>query len=98
MKDTIEMAFIDGRESITTDDLLQAVKDTKSISNTLKDKIKEIKSTIEKIDIKPASKDEKAENGSSNDSPKASSGGSSTVDNNESISSLIEKIRLFHSI
>lgn len=98
VKDTIEMAFIDGRESITTDDLLQAVKDTKSISNTLKDKIKEIKSTIEKIDIKPASKDEKAENGSSNDSPKASSGGSSTVDNNESISSLIEKIRLFHSI
>ena len=55
VKDTIETAFIDGRESITTDDLLQAVKNTKSISSTLKDKIKEIKSTIDKIDIKPAS-------------------------------------------
>ena len=58
VKDTIEMAFIDGKESITTDDLLKSVKDTKSISSTLKDKIKEIKSTIDKIDIKPASKED----------------------------------------
>lgn len=47
MKDTIEMAFIDGKEMITTEDLLQSVKDTKSISSTLKEKIKEIKSTSE---------------------------------------------------
>lgn len=58
VKDTIELAFIEGREKITTDDLIQSVKDTKSISKTLKDKIKEIKSTIEKIDIKPASRSE----------------------------------------
>ena len=56
VKDTIEMAFIDGKDFITTNDLLKSVKDTKSISSTLKDKIKEIKSTIDKIDIKPASK------------------------------------------
>lgn len=56
VKDTIEIAFIDGRNSITTDDLIKSVKDTKSISSTLKDKIAEIKSTINKIDIKPASK------------------------------------------
>lgn len=56
VKDTIEMAFIDEKGSITTEDLLRSVKDTKSISSTLKDKIKEIKSTIERIDIKPASK------------------------------------------
>lgn len=56
VKDTIEMAFIDGKESITIEDLLKSVKDTKSISSTLKDKIEEIKSTIDKIDIKPASK------------------------------------------
>ena len=37
-------------------DLEAVVKDTKSISSTLKEKIKEIKSTIDKIDIKPASK------------------------------------------
>ncbi|WP_312046472.1 AAA family ATPase [Anaerotignum sp.] len=58
VKDTIEMAFIDGKESISTEDLLKSVKDTKSISSTLKDKIKEIKSTIDKIDIKPASKED----------------------------------------
>lgn len=59
VKDTIEMAFIDGRDSITTEDLIKSVKDTKSISSTLKDKITEIKSTINKIDIKPASKEDK---------------------------------------
>lgn len=60
VKDTIEMAFIDGRTVIKTSDLLKAVKDTKSISSTLKDKISEIKSTISKIDIKPASKSDKS--------------------------------------
>ena len=59
VKDTIGMAFIDGRNSITTEDLIKSVKDTKSISSTLKDKITEIKSTINKIDIKPASKEDK---------------------------------------
>lgn len=59
VKDTIERAFIDGKIIITTEDLLKSVKDTKSISSTLKEKIKEIKSTIEKIDIKPASKEDK---------------------------------------
>lgn len=55
VKDAIEYAFINGNESITTEDLLQAIKDTKSISSTLKDKINHIKETINKIDIKPAS-------------------------------------------
>lgn len=59
VKDTIEMAFIDGKEIITTKDLIKTVRDTKSISSTLKDKISEIKATIEKIDIKPASKEDK---------------------------------------
>lgn len=58
VKDTIEMAFIEGRTTIQTEDLLNSVKDTKSISSTLKDKITEIKLTIDKIDIKPASKKE----------------------------------------
>lgn len=59
VKDTIEMAFIEGKESITTEDLLNSVKDTKSISNTLKDKISQIKETVSKIDIKPASAPDK---------------------------------------
>ena len=55
VKDTIEMAFIDGKTTISTEDLLRSVKDTKSISSTLKDKIIQIKDTVSKIDIKPAS-------------------------------------------
>lgn len=56
VKDTIELAFIDGRAVITTADLIKSIKDTKSISSTLKEKISQIKDTISKIDIKPASK------------------------------------------
>jgi SpoVK/Ycf46/Vps4 family AAA+-type ATPase len=56
VKDTIERAFIEGKEVITTEDLLETIKDTKSISSTLKEKVSEIKKEIEKMDIKPASK------------------------------------------
>ena len=56
VKDTIERAFIDGKQTINTEDLHKSVLDTKSISCTLKDKIREIKKTIEMIDIKQASK------------------------------------------
>ncbi len=59
VKDTIELAFIEEREIISTEDLIKSVKDTKSISDTLKDKIKNIKEIIEHIDIKCASKAEK---------------------------------------
>ncbi len=59
VKDTIETAFVEQKETITTKDLLDTIKDTKSISSTLKEKIKQIRATIEKIDIKPASKEEK---------------------------------------
>lgn len=55
VKDTIEMAFIEEKKTITTEDLIKSVKDTKSISSTLKDKIAQIKDTVSKIDIKPAS-------------------------------------------
>ena len=61
VKDTIEMAFIEGKDTITTEDLLKAVKDTKSISSTLREKIKEIKIAVDKIDIKLASKEETKE-------------------------------------
>ena len=61
VKDTIERAFIDGRTTITTADLIRSIKDTKSISCTLKDKIASIQKTVEKIDIKPASLDDKKE-------------------------------------
>ena len=59
VKDTIESAFIDGRKSITTEDMIKTIKETKSISSTLQSKIDEIKNTITAIDIKPASKEDK---------------------------------------
>lgn len=59
VKDTIENAFINGEQTITTADLQKSIKDTKSISSTLKEKILQIKDTISKIDIKPASKADK---------------------------------------
>ena len=55
VKDTIELAFIEGRTVINTNDLRNAIQETKSISSTLKEKIDQIKETISKIDIKPAS-------------------------------------------
>lgn len=55
VKDTIEMAFIEGRTDITTEDLIRSVKDTKSISSILKDKINQIRETVNKMDIKLAS-------------------------------------------
>ena len=57
VKDTIEKAFIDGRDAIITEDLLASIADTKSISQTLKDKMNDIRKSVEKIDIKSASKD-----------------------------------------
>ncbi len=58
VKDTIEVAFIDGKEIITTEDLLKSIKNTKSISSTLKTKIENIKEKLKEIDIKPASKED----------------------------------------
>lgn len=56
VKETIEIAFINGKEQITTADLVAVAKDTKSISKTLQDKLDKIKQTIDKMDIKVASR------------------------------------------
>lgn len=58
IKETIEKAFIDGKDSIITDDLLETIKDTKSITDTMKDRLKSIEDTIKKMNIKNASKSE----------------------------------------
>lgn len=55
VKDTIEMAFIEEKDIITTEDLIKSVRDIKSISDTLKEKIEDIRKRLENIDIKPAS-------------------------------------------
>lgn len=56
VKEAIENAFIDGKHKITTEALLETIKNTKSISSTMKDKIDKIREIIKKMDIKKASK------------------------------------------
>ena len=56
VKDTIEAAFIEGRDAITTDDLQNVIKETKSITKSLGEKIQTIKKRIENMNIKQASK------------------------------------------
>ncbi len=55
VKEAIESCFIDGREQLTTDDLIKAQQNIKSISSTLEKRIKEIKDVVKDIDLKPAS-------------------------------------------
>lgn len=56
VKDAIENLYLEGRDTLTTEDLLEIVKETKGISVSLKDKISQIKESLEKFDIEPASR------------------------------------------
>lgn len=57
VRDAIENLYLEGRDTLTTEDLLDVVKETKGILTSLKDKISQIKSSLEKFDIiKPASR------------------------------------------
>lgn len=58
VKDAIENCFIDGKEHLTTEDLKIAQKNIKSISSTLKKRIKEIKEAVKDMDLKPANNPE----------------------------------------
>lgn len=55
VKEAIERAFAENRETLTTEDLLAVAKETKSISNTLKERIPRMREAILKNDIKRAS-------------------------------------------
>lgn len=56
IKESIENAFINEENDITTENIIDIIKNTKSISSTLKEKIESIRKNIEKVDMKPASK------------------------------------------
>lgn len=59
IKDAIETAFINDKEKIYTEDLLESIKKTNPIYNTLgAKKIEEKQTKIKECGIKPASKDE----------------------------------------
>ncbi len=61
VKETIETAFIEDKGIIETKDLLATIKKTKSIQQTLKEKVEEISSIIRKLDIQRASKEDPRE-------------------------------------
>nr|WP_281367796.1 AAA family ATPase [Saccharibacillus deserti] len=55
VKETIENAFIENKPKITTEDLVKVLKETKSISVSLKDKIVEMRASMKRMDISAAS-------------------------------------------
>lgn len=55
VKEAVEIAFINNKDALTTEDLLNVVKNTKSISQTSKDKIDEIRKKADEMDIQHAS-------------------------------------------
>lgn len=56
IKETIEESFVNKKTLITTDDLLKTIKETKSISQTMKHRIESINEYVKKHQIKSASK------------------------------------------
>ncbi|WP_143211902.1 hypothetical protein [Campylobacter hyointestinalis] len=59
IKESFEESFIQNREHISTENIAKKIKETKSISVTLKDKIDSLKERISKMDIKKASIDDR---------------------------------------
>ena len=55
VKEAIETCFIEDERNLTTDDLVQAQQNIKSISDTLSKRIKEIKEAVKNMDLKDAS-------------------------------------------
>lgn len=55
VKETIENAFIEEKESIKTEDLLKVIEKTEPLSKSLPDKIKTLQESLEKFNFKPAS-------------------------------------------
>ena len=56
VKETIEQAFINSQEQITTENLIASISKIKSFSVTMKEKINEMKQAMGKFDIKSASR------------------------------------------
>ncbi|SFV61099.1 Cell division protein FtsH [hydrothermal vent metagenome] len=57
IKDVIEKAFINEWKEIRTENILDELADTKPMSVSLKEKIESLKSTLDKLDVKNASKE-----------------------------------------
>lgn len=55
VKDAIERCFIEGKEELSTEDLVKSQQSIKSISTTLQKRITDIKNAVKDMDLKPAS-------------------------------------------
>lgn len=55
IKDAIEMMFYNEKSSLSTSDVLDAINGISPISDTLKDRIKQIRDNIKKVGARPAS-------------------------------------------
>ena len=55
VKDAVENAFISQKEKISTEDILNAVKETHSLSEVMKDSIKSMQKKYEELKLKSAS-------------------------------------------
>ena len=54
VSEVVENAFLEGKKTITTEDVIKVVKESKPIAETLKDTIKILRELCKKIDAKPA--------------------------------------------
>jgi ATP-dependent 26S proteasome regulatory subunit len=55
IKNSIEKAFLNNAEKITTEDIITEIEDTKPISKSLKNKIDSLRKSLDNIDVKKAS-------------------------------------------
>jgi SpoVK/Ycf46/Vps4 family AAA+-type ATPase len=55
IKDAVEKAFVEGRNTVTTNNVLEAIQSTRPLSEVMKDRISDYKATSEKLRIRPAS-------------------------------------------
>lgn len=55
VKDAIERCFIEGKEELSTEDLVKSQQSIKSISTTLQKRITDIKNAVKDMDLKSAS-------------------------------------------
>ena len=56
VKDSIESAFVAGKETVSTEDILASIRQTPSLSETMKEPIEQMKKICEQNKFKNASR------------------------------------------
>lgn len=68
VKESIENAFVAGKEAVSTEDILTVINNTRSLTELLKDKIKQLADVYKNSHFKPASKNIQEKGNSSSNS------------------------------